>query len=325
MKRSHIFVFDLETTGLGQKGERVVPVQLAGIVLDPDNLKELAEFSTFLKIPEGAVIEPYAMSMHAKKGRDYDFFQREGKDPEGAYRALADFLKPYGRIVMAGHNAAKFDTPMLVRELLLHNVGVDIPNPEKPATMGYPVWIDMDYHVYDTMVLAYDQLKFGLKKVYSVSLGNLCKYLGIPLSETDAHDAMNDVRATAEVLRKLQSINLFKKIDRLEGQVETLRLDREWYQKYTRLADPTGVTGLPIQGIVDERNELKNQVEAMFELMQSIQGHLIPTLSSQIESGTCKRCDAPILRKDLIYCPECAYVLTNQWLLQREQILKAGA
>lgn len=182
-----IFLFDLETTGLGEGGERIVPVQIAAVVLDPDTFAVKGSFQTFVRVPEGAHIEVGAMEMHAKKGRTLEFFNEEGIEPQVAYERLGAFLKQYGdKLLPSGHNAAAYDVPIIKREALFY--GVRLP---------------LDHHVLDTAVLALAKLVYGTGELAKVGLKPLCDHLGVVLSEADAHDAINDVLATAQVLRKL--------------------------------------------------------------------------------------------------------------------------
>lgn len=240
MSKPNIIALDLETTGLGEKGERVVPVQIAAIALD-ENLNELGRFQTFLKIPEraeemkdptltlgemrvraakaelplatyvslkdGAVLEAYAMDkVHAPKGRTYEWFQEHGVAPEVAYREFVAFCQQYqaNRLVPLGQNAAKFDVPMLVRELLLNVPNLVLKKERDGSVPSGKLLLDLDHHVLDTVVLAYAKYVYGTGELKKVSLKPLCDFLGVPLEESDAHDAMNDIVATIECYKILQ-------------------------------------------------------------------------------------------------------------------------
>ena len=198
MARKRIFFFDVETTGLGKKGERVVPVQIAGIIVDPNTpgWPEVGRFGPyFLQIPVGAHCEPYAMEMHEKKHRSRDFFRIKGLPPAEVYSALKDFLAPHGKCVPGGHNAAPFDLPILRREAALHGVELEAP---RGADWG------LDYHVYDTAVQAYQMLHYcGSRPLASVSLKPLCEHLGIPVDEAQQHDAMYDIELTVQCAREM--------------------------------------------------------------------------------------------------------------------------
>ena len=198
MLRKPLFFFDLETTGLGKMGERVVPVQIAGILVDPNKpgWPELARFGPyFLKIPANAHCEPYAMGLHEKLGRSRDFFNVQGHNPKDVYEALRQFLKPYGRCVPGGHNAAGYDIGLLKREAGLNDVQLEAPKGED--------W-GLDYHVYDTAVLGYAMLHYAASTpLQSVSLKPLCEHLGVYVEEAKQHDAMYDVELTVNCAREM--------------------------------------------------------------------------------------------------------------------------
>jgi DNA polymerase-3 subunit epsilon len=187
-----IFCFDLETTGLGEMGEPIVPVQIAALILDgghPD-LPEIDVYHTFVKVPSYAHVEEGAMAMHAKKGRTLDWYQANGQDPAVVYPAIMDFIRRYGSyVVPAGHNAAAYDMPIFRREVKRY--------------LGPTYKMPLDYHVMDTMSFALFDLKFANSKIQKANLQALCDHLGVPLNAAEAHDALVDIRATAECLRRL--------------------------------------------------------------------------------------------------------------------------
>ena len=179
-------VFDLETTGLGLGGERVVPVQFAGVMLD-EQLREMDCFTRFFKTPEGAHVEEAAMKMHLAHGRDREFFAANGLPAEEFYPLLNKWVKSFGgKPTPSGQNVAAYDLPILKREWTRY------------AGAPWP----MDHHPADTVALAFPLKYRG--KIERVNLSALCAHFGIELK--GAHDAVNDVRATAEVLRHLLAL-----------------------------------------------------------------------------------------------------------------------
>lgn len=188
MDNASLIVFDLETTGLGNGGERIAIVQIAaaavtsaGVVVD--------KFHAFLQIPEGAVREEYAMNMHAGKGRTEKWFETNGSDPAQVLESFVAWVNGHaskGKVALGGHNVANFDVPHLKREINLLT---------KAGWAGMKV----DHHLVDTCILAYPLKQAG--KVKSCSLKALVDYFGIV--NADAHDAMADVQATLELHNKL--------------------------------------------------------------------------------------------------------------------------
>lgn len=186
---SRIFCFDLETTGIGRNA---VPVQIAGVILDPNHpgLPQVGEFHEFLQVSSLALpfIEDYAMNMHAEKGRTLEWFQANGKPPHVVYSLLNDWLLGFGkRLIPAGHNASGFDMRILNAELEIH--------------MGKNFKLPLDYHTLDTMIdVVWSKTVTGTPA--RVNLDATCAHYGIPFNKEAAHDALYDVKATAEVLRK---------------------------------------------------------------------------------------------------------------------------
>lgn len=182
-----MIVFDLETTGLGNNGERIGIVQIAaaavkgGIVID--------KFHEFLQIPAEAVQEEFAMKMHAEKGRTEEWFAVNGTNPSQVLEAFVAWVNSHsteGRVSLCGHNIANFDVPHLKREINL-------------LTTGGWAALKVGHHLVDTCILAYPLKQAG--KVKSCSLKALVDYFGIV--NADAHDAMADVEATVALHDKL--------------------------------------------------------------------------------------------------------------------------
>ena len=88
--------------------------------------------------------------------------------------------KPYHIAQLAGHNAAKFDSPFLMSWFKRLNMFC-------PATV---------YTTLDTLPLS----RWLLPELPSHKLGVICDHLGIELT---AHDALSDAKATAKVAEYL--------------------------------------------------------------------------------------------------------------------------
>lgn len=191
-----IFVFDLETTGLPHQSHRVVPIQIEGVLLNPNlpGWPELDRFSALIKIPESSTLQPFAMGMHRNNRRNYGYYQTYGKSPVEVYEQLAELLTKYTaaghKIRLGGHNAATFDIPLLKRDS--YQCGVDFD------TIA-------DYHSVDTMIMADVKhgVTFGDGTLTRLGLKHVSKYLGFDFDESKAHDATYDLEATVFCLRKL--------------------------------------------------------------------------------------------------------------------------
>ncbi len=206
MRAPYIFVYDLETTGFPNSNERIVPLEIAGIVIDPneEGWPEVERFHEFLHAPTDASWQKEALDMHKKKGRGHEFYRIHGRHAGCVYEKLEAFLLKYrqegvctrdGNAVPSGHNFGSFDHPILTQEAARY--GIKLP---------------LDYHTgLDTCGLAFEKLIFNRKsedlpKLTSASLKHVAPALGVCFSEDKAHDALYDVRVTAEVLRKLMAL-----------------------------------------------------------------------------------------------------------------------
>lgn len=194
-----LWLFDFETTGLPHQGDRVVPLQVAVLVLDPNepDWPEIARYHSFIQIPADATLSPGAMAMHRKKGRDWQFYQDNGLPAVTVYEQLEKFSRQFleysgywekpRKLLPCGHNVGPFDIPLLRREAWVHGVDVET---------------FLDHHCLDTASMAFERLMFTEQVLEKVSLKPLCSHLGIELdAEKDPHDAVVDCLKTAEVLR----------------------------------------------------------------------------------------------------------------------------
>lgn len=177
---NNIVVFDIETNGLEVEHPMVI-CQVAALRLDSRE-----EFSKVIKVYDQP-FEKGAADMHLRKGRDRRWFNTRGVERLDAYRAFASFV---GRdeVVLCGHNAENFDVPYLRRDFEL--LGVPWPRVSR---------------IVDTMLI-HEHLRGKTpvgtegQKAGRLTLGNLAAHYGIRTPE--AHDALGDVRVTAELVRR---------------------------------------------------------------------------------------------------------------------------
>lgn len=184
MIKSHYIVLDNETGGLDKDKNPIT--QFAAVILDAFTLKELDRFETFVKPYDDLIIEPEALKKTMVSMSDIN----NGMDKKTFCKTLWNFLtqwqvksryKDQGRLVPVGHNWP-FDEGFL--EYILGSVGKDL----------YEVIHEQPL---DTWPIA--KLAFGLNGDTKLNLTAATGYAKIKL--TDAHGAMNDVEATAKLLR----------------------------------------------------------------------------------------------------------------------------
>lgn len=185
MIRSNYIVFDCETGGLSKDKNPIT--QFACVVLDGKTLKEIDRWETYVKPYGGLKIEKQALDHTMVNMSDIN----KGLSVEDFVSTLIEFLevnraktkkKEIGRLVPVGHNVT-FDIGFL-------NYALNLCNKGNLNEWMYP-------NIIDTFPMA--KLAFGVSGEEKLNLGACCERAKIKL--TDAHGAMNDVEATAELLR----------------------------------------------------------------------------------------------------------------------------
>ena len=192
-----IFV-DIETDRLDPKTAN--PIQLAAIVVDRDTLKEYGQFEVKLRFNVKAA-DPKALERNCYTPEDWE----PALVPSVGMMLFSGFLEAhstwdriskksgvsYTTTELAGHNIALYDA-VLLREWYKR---MDKFLPAAAWVTG-PV---------DTMHMARAiEWARGERWIDGFSLDALCKRFGIVLE--NAHDALEDVRATVELARALRSM-----------------------------------------------------------------------------------------------------------------------
>ena len=185
MIKSNYIVFDCETGGLDETKNPIT--QYAAVILDGKTLKEIDRWETFVKPYADLVIEQEALDRtmvsmsDINSGLNVKEFIATATEFWEAHR-IKTKKREMGRLVPVGHNIP-FDNRMLNWALNY----LKKPNVEE--------W--MFPNIIDTFPFA--KLAFGINGEEKINLGASCTAAKIKL--TDAHGAMNDVEATADLLR----------------------------------------------------------------------------------------------------------------------------
>jgi DNA polymerase III epsilon subunit-like protein len=193
--------FDLETTGLPAEADYIGIVQLAAIMIDPNlpGWPEVGRFASYLRLQPGVYKSPFAMRMHRDRGKSETFFAARGGEPASVYHQFERFLKPFGEVVLAGHNAGPFDVPLLARDM--RRCGFDLTD-GKPGGGRLA-----DHHIIDTASMAFDRFGcIGSGELSKVSLKPLAEFLGFAFDAEKAHEAVYDVEVMLYCLRKMKNI-----------------------------------------------------------------------------------------------------------------------
>lgn len=184
MIKSNYIVHDCETGGLDYTLNPIT--QYAAIVLDGTTLKEIDRFETYVKpynnlvIEQEAIIKTGLKMSNINKGLELRDFVKNLTDFYGQHQGKAKY-KDAGRLISVGHNIP-FDHRFLVYVMGL---------------CKKDFWSLVYDHFMDTMLMS--KMMWGIKGDEKLPLNLCCERAKIVL--TDAHSAMNDVEATADLFR----------------------------------------------------------------------------------------------------------------------------
>lgn len=185
--------FDIETGGL----ELHHPItQLAAVAYR--DWREVDHCNVLLEFDEAAA-DPKALELNRY---DRERWGREAVPLEAGLRRFVAWLEPHRTMTLTsqrtgnpynvarlcGYNAASFDGPRLKAAF---------------ASVCPPkgLFLPADLRIPDTLQLAlWRHIRMG-EQLPSYRLGDVCRRWGVELQE--AHDALSDVRATAQLTRRL--------------------------------------------------------------------------------------------------------------------------
>ncbi|MEM7316669.1 MAG: 3'-5' exonuclease [Planctomycetota bacterium] len=190
-----VVYLDLETAGL----EFTRPIiQIAAIAVDTD-YRELEQIELKIRFdPSEADEDSLSLNRY-----DRDVWRTEAITPNRAALRFAAFLRRhathdmlaangrrYQLAQLAGHNAERFDGPFLhawyrIRRVFLPARYMTLCTKQKA------LWLFAD-----------DQ---SMTPPHDFKLGTLCECFGVRLGDEDAHDALNDVRATVALARAMRN------------------------------------------------------------------------------------------------------------------------
>lgn len=185
MIKSNYIVFDCETGGLDETKNPIT--QYAAVILDGYTLKEIDRWETFVKPYGDLVIEQQALDATMVTMSDIN----KGMNLKDFVSTMTEFwqvnmvktkIKEMGRLIPVGHNVT-FDIRFL-------NYALGLQDRKNVDLWMYP-------NIIDTFPIA--KMTWGINGDEKLNLGACCDRAKIRL--TDAHGAMNDVEATAELFR----------------------------------------------------------------------------------------------------------------------------
>ena len=217
INNNKICVFDLETDGANP--DVCSPVQIAAVILDPIKLEIIpdSEFNISIK-PEAlennldyAYDDSDVLDFHAKvrglsKAQILESWHKNQKQDQ-SWKMLVNYLQMYhtrssrkncfSAPIAAGYNINRFDLPIINRlSTKYKNV-----NKENRTDLFYP------RDVIDVMNILFYWFENN-NELKNYTLDNLRDYVG--LSKDNAHDALQDVKDTANIL--IRFMKLFRSL-----------------------------------------------------------------------------------------------------------------
>lgn len=210
-----ICVFDLETDG--SNPDVCSPIQIASLMIDPNRLEIIrdSEFNISLKPEAIEKDESYqyhdsdVLDFHSKvRGTDKQKILEDWRSyqkQEQGWKLFVSYLEQYhtrsnskkscfSAPIAAGYNINRFDLRIVERLSKKY----DNLNKEGRSSLFYP------RDVLDLMNIIFLWFE-GNSELKNYTLDNLRDYLGI--DPTGAHDALKDVRDTAEILIRFMKLH----------------------------------------------------------------------------------------------------------------------
>lgn len=173
-----ILIIDFEPT-LGGSAD-TQPAQIGAILLDKDTLKEKKSFTSFIKIDLSKVTSEQL----AKK----EFTVQELENAPEQKAVAKQFLDVFGKDYFLSSWVADLDIQLFKRIMGSANIPFS----------------EFDFHVYDLWPLAYTYL---LQKGYTGHYGSEDMFGEFGLPPRGIHDALEDCRYAAQVLRLIRKTN----------------------------------------------------------------------------------------------------------------------
>jgi DNA polymerase-3 subunit epsilon len=199
--RDRIFAFDFETTGLKAGVHQVHQMGILEII---DGFVT-REHDIRVKKLDGRQTEQKAMSMANLTDEDLlnspdritykDLHSAVISILQDANGFAVDRYDKQDKIFLCGYNIGRFDISFLQDVFVV------------AGDLYFGSWFYGGY--LDVMVLAVNACRFAKVQPADHKLGTMCRFFGVEFNESDAHDALYDVRKTYELLECLSKHTKF--------------------------------------------------------------------------------------------------------------------
>lgn len=197
--------YDTEATGLDIDFTQLL--QVAMVFVD-DDLNILSSKKTDCRRTPWTIPSPGAMLI---TGFTPDQLKNTKASHYAMMRDLVNWMQSqHWPVTFVGYNSLYFDEPALERNLAVNLLPAGITTAENPHNSGRNIRFDVFPLV--KLVAHYypGALKLDILNEYgkpSMSLLNVAQQNGVALAADEAHDAMNDIRATIGVAQLLRTIS----------------------------------------------------------------------------------------------------------------------
>jgi exonuclease I len=193
---NNIVIYDLETTGANPYIHE--PIQIAAIVVDSQTLtpKENGVFGPVLIKPnKWDIVQAKALEVNKIT---IDQLKADGRDQQIVFSQFCDFCKSFQKknskwdaMYSGGFNVDRFDNILMNRMCSEYNY-VD---KDGSPLLFHPI------HSYDLLPILRSWFENRSDGPSGYSLSAICEFFGV--TNKNAHDAMSDVQATLEILRRI--------------------------------------------------------------------------------------------------------------------------
>ncbi len=194
--------YDTETTGLDKDFSQILQIAL---VFTDDNLNILSTKKVECRVSPWTVASPGALLTTG-------FIPDDLKNNKLSHYEMMREVDTWARsqhwpVLFVGYNSMNYDEPVFSKNLFENLLDADLtrsPNPANSQTNGRG---DVMLMVRAAMIYMPGVLTLNTLNDYgspSLTLKNVAAQNGVSLSDEDAHDALNDIRATIGVAKVVQ-------------------------------------------------------------------------------------------------------------------------
>ena len=207
MSDQRLVFFVLETSGTDPREHTII--QFAAVAVDADTLAEINAYECKIKFkPEKA--DPKALAVNHY---DPNVWESSAVSVRDAIAGIQSYFEEHATLA----RVSKAGNPYRVAQGVAHNASFDGEFLKTWFTRAAEAlnlnrresFLPCEPRVLCTLQLAFwtYHLRPELPKPENFKLGTLCKHLGCPIPEGDAHDALNDCRAAVRLLGAFRHIH----------------------------------------------------------------------------------------------------------------------